>query len=137
MLAFRLLLFFTEVALFLSVYSLPLFYLILLHFFSQFFLSNFFDDGSSFCQIFIDDIALDSDILCAAFFLGWLCLCSTLMCVAVGVVVDFLLHIGGVALEGGSKLLDDLLHFGAYAVALLAGLGDNSMRVFFFVFLNG
>lgn len=59
------------------------------------------------------------------------------MHVAVRVVVEFLLHIGGVALEGCSKLLDDLLHLRAYAVALLAGLCDYPMRVFVLVFLHG
>lgn len=48
-------------------------------------------------------------------------------------IVCFLFDIRTGAFEGLSQLFDDVLHFGSDAVALLAGLGLDSLRMFVFL----
>lgn len=108
------------------------FFLLLLN--RQPFLRHFFDDGSGFCQIiFGQDIALGRHILCAILFFGVVIACGVFMRVAVRFHMCFFLDIGGVALEGRSKLLHHLFHLAPDAEAFLAGLRHHPLRVLLFL----
>jgi hypothetical protein len=89
----------------------------------------FLDDGAGFSEVLIDDCGFVAGLR-AVLLLGVVIGEAELVGIAVRFVVEFLLHVGTVALERSSKLLDDLLHLAADTLALLAGLSHHPLRVF-------